>query len=81
MVAPRAGAWIEAMTIIYWLACATVAPRAGAWIEAARLSALSLPEPSLPVRERGLKHLVDVVAQAVKPVAPRAGAWIEAPCR
>ncbi len=32
---------------------------------------------SLPVRERGLKYLANVVKQAANGVAPRAGAWIE----
>ncbi len=54
-----------------------VAPRAGAWIETAvSRTPVSHSRMSLPVRERGLKH-VGVPLIMYYPVAPRAGAWIE----
>ncbi len=35
------------------------------------------PPLSLPVRERGLKHMDEELAFKLVSVAPRAGAWIE----
>ncbi len=56
-VAPRAGAWIEAAGDIICAAIGQVAPRAGAWIEALSEGWKAADAASLPVRERGLKHL------------------------
>ena len=56
----------------------TVAPRAGAWIETLRWRwRHDCCWWSLPVRERGLKHIQGGDRIKLLTVAPRAGAWIE----
>jgi len=54
-VAPRAGAWIETLCIIYPARMSDVAPRAGAWIETAPQTLQHEKGRSRPVRARGLK--------------------------
>ena len=55
-----------------------VAPRAGAWIETPEGKASTgIQDPSLPVRERGLKPVPYLSRDKCRRVAPRAGAWIE----
>ena len=56
-VAPRAGAWIETLDPKLIVLVHHVAPRAGAWIETViRVFVRICIVPSLPARERGLKH-------------------------
>ena len=78
MVAPRAGAWIEASPAGCSKSPTPVAPRAGAWIEALSAEQIRQMFVSLPVRERGLKRRLVGAQPPGVPVAPRAGAWIEA---
>ena len=54
-VAPSAGAWIETMLGLFVNVGTLVAPRAGAWIETGARWFSEGKNPSLPVRERGLK--------------------------
>ena len=55
-----------------------VAPFAGAWIETSvYFFPLTGVNPSLPSRERGLKHLLSHPVGNTAKVAPFAGAWIE----
>ena len=57
VVAPRAGAWIETLTISGLDRVYQVAPRAGAWIETANDDVIVTGKfQSPPVRGRGLKH-------------------------
>ena len=56
-VAPRVGAWIETTYRLQRWAAETVAPRVGAWIETPSWSSPPKTKPSLPVWERGLKHV------------------------
>src|SRR5262249_7257996 len=78
MVAPRAGAWIEAAE---WQPHRSVAPRAGAWIETWTGSSQAIrstrrsPRGSVD-RNKSLGMLRDWDWG----VAPRAGAWIETCC-
>ena len=60
-VAPFAGAWIEIFVDLKRISCCVVAPFAGAWIEIVKvmLTVSNLPK-SLPLRERGLKLLVQL---------------------
>ena len=55
-VAPRAGAWIETISIGQILWADAVAPRAGAWIETLGISPFATDVTSHPVRVRGLKQ-------------------------
>ena len=58
LVAPRAGAWIEIDGLQVFENTTAVAPRAGAWIEITPSLTLNPVPRSLPVRERGLKLLI-----------------------
>ena len=78
IVAPRAGAWIEARPPWHSRCRRQVAPRAGAWIEAGSPWMCCPGMESLPARERGLKQRKDGSRLKEIYVAPRAGAWIEA---
>ena len=70
-VAPRAGAWIEAPSLIVSSQALYVAPRAGAWIEAqADVMEAFLKTVSLPVRERGLKHVIPRGSRMLKRRSP-----------
>ena len=80
-VAPRAGAWIETVTLVCQHHLVCVAPRAGAWIETNSQISPKFIHWSLPVRERGLKPQIVLVPDAPALVAPRAGAWIETRAR
>ena len=80
-VAPRAGAWIETVTLRQTSNPARVAPRAGAWIETLEIWRKAGRRESLPVRERGLKRQYAESLLTEAAVAPRAGAWIETKAR
>ena len=59
-VAPHAGAWIETSPISPTDCPDIVAPHAGAWIETALgLAACRFRSSSLPMRERGLKQMMN----------------------
>ena len=57
IVAPHAGAWIETYAPHTRQQNQEVAPHAGAWIETEEGSNTAPIVMSLPMRERGLKHL------------------------
>ena len=54
-VAPRAGAWVEIISVLFVSDAVIVAPRAGAWVEISPIMARVGPVTSLLVQERGLK--------------------------
>ena len=60
-VAPPAGAWIETLELLNANINFIVAPPAGAWIETALHTRGNGRTGSLPPRERGLKHAVNVL--------------------
>ena len=76
-VAPHAGAWIETDKAIKLTYLTAVAPHAGAWIETRKILTAFLFQLSLPMRERGLKHVILQYPLSLIIVAPHAGAWIE----
>ena len=56
-VTPRAGVWIEMMTVQSIIAKHIVTPRAGVWIEIYNVDSYDISSESLPVRECGLKFI------------------------
>ena len=77
-VTPRAGVWIETTEPTAKTRAREVTPRAGVWIETlAFVVPFPTRQPSLPVRECGLKPKFDVLFVPAPPVTPRAGVWIE----
>ena len=70
MVAPRAGAWIEALRAFKKGLSPSVAPRAGAWIEANTQAEVREVVQSLPVRERGLKRKAGEIIALVNGRSP-----------
>ena len=61
-----------------WGAGETVAPYTGAWIETMMdQDYIKAKSESLPIRERGLKHLLSPDRIKWHKVAPYTGAWIE----
>ena len=76
-VAPHVGAWIETLTLNFMSIMINVAPHVGAWIETCyRINAPYL-QRSLPMWERGLKHVMRDLVIVSLTVAPHVGAWIE----
>ena len=71
------GAWIETKDEIKALTNKFVAPHVGAWIETFGRQCLLYHPRSLPMWERGLKHLLLSSGKAAAKVAPHVGAWIE----
>ena len=79
VVAPRAGAWIEALLALGLLAslCQSLPVRERG-LKLNTVRHLLGTGKSLPVRERGLKLAYLLRVCGYMEVAPRAGAWIEA---
>ena len=60
IVAPYTGAWIEIATYgVIWHET-LVAPYTGAWIEIMCCTSGTVPNLSLPTRERGLKYIQEL---------------------
>ena len=76
-VAPRVGAWIETINLLFIVSVLHVAPRVGAWIETIVPHAYYGTGTSHPVWVRGLKLPCNKRGAIYQLVAPRVGAWIE----
>ena len=71
------GAWIETITVLYWLNNITSHP---VWVRGLKLLfalSTSCIARSHPVWVRGLKLAISDELSQANPVAPRVGAWIE----
>ena len=78
LVAPRAGAWIEARSLQTAPERAPSLPARERGLKLAKPADMTPESRSLPARERGLKRLRLLFSPWPHSVAPRAGAWIEA---
>ena len=77
VVVPRAGTWIETTSADRMYHRGGVVPRAGTWIETRQTCRKYSKHLSFPVRERGLKQLLQKGGADPDDVVPRAGTWIE----
>ena len=66
----REGAWIETAAFLAEAACSNGRSREGAWIETATYGFRRRLSPVAPVRERGLKHMLDLLRSGVKKSLP-----------
>ena len=76
-VTPLAGVWIESPAINELSDDDIVTPLAGVWIERLLRIIINLLVSSLPLRECGLKELLNHMSICLICVTPLAGVWIE----